>query len=230
MWLALTTFMREQFIKFGAPADRIVVKANSVQRGEPDARPREGVFWGGRLSPEKGILQLMRAWPADGPVLTVAGGGPLEPQVHELVRGNVRYLGHLPLRDMRRALRSAAVVAMPSISPEPLPLVALEAFAEGTPVVSFEGWSLGAVVSELSPRCVLPLHDFAGLAHRAAEISEAPDWDDLNASAAQLWERRYSHPVNVASLRSIYRAAIAVKRGEMLAQDLPGALAGEVTS
>ncbi len=215
LWLALTTFMRDQFVNSGAPGERIVVKANSVQAGRPDARPRSGVFWGGRLSSEKGIVQLLRVWPSDAPVLTVAGSGPLEREVRRLTRDNVRFVGRLDMRAMRRALRSAAVVAMPSVSPEPLPLVALEALAEGTPVVSFAGWSLGRVVEQLSPRCVVPLHDFESLARRAQQIERDPEWAALNARAAKLWAQRYSHEVNVDRLTRVYSTAVAAKRGEI---------------
>jgi len=225
LWLALTEVMRRQFVAQGAPSQQVTVKANSVEEGRPQACPRRGVFWGGRLSPEKGIVPFLRVWPADGPVLTVAGSGPLEGEIRAATRDNIRFVGRLTRQEMRAALRGAAVVAMPSVSPEPLPLVALEAFAEGTPVVSFAGWSLGAVVSELSERCVLPQHDFAGLARRAAELCAAPDWEQLSDAAVGLWSRRYSHPVNVASLGRIYAAALELKRGELAMHELPAALA-----
>lgn len=211
-WLALTRFMREHFVGFGAPAERVLIKANSVEQGDPiGLEGRNGVFCGGRLSPEKGIVEFMRAWPEDAPTLTVAGGGPLEDEVRRNVRHNIRFLGTLSHDDMVAEIRRALVVAMPSIWPEPLPLIALEAFAEGTPVVAFEGWSLGSVVYDLSRDCVVEFHDFPKLARKALEICGVPWWDRLSIRCVKLWEDIYSPEVNRAALISAYETALATR-------------------
>ena len=212
-WLALTEFMRDYFVSQGAPLERVVLKANSVAAGRPAAQAaRAGVFCGGRLSPEKGIVPLMQAWPDDAPMLTVAGTGPLEEAVRASTKANVRYVGVLDHEDMLTAVRTALVVAMPSVWPEPLPLVALEAFAEGTPVVAFEGWSLGSVVQALSRDCVVPFHDFAGLARRVVDLMDAPFWPQLSRRCLELWQSSYSPPVNRDALLSVYQAAQSMRR------------------
>ena len=212
--LALTPSMREFYVRLGAPAERIVVKANSVDAGAPrDREVRSGVFCGGRLSPEKGIVPLMRAWPHDAPMLTVAGDGPIRDEVRIAVKHNVRFLGHLAPQSMRAALRDALVVAMPSVWSEPVSLVALEAFAEGTPVVAFEGSSLGSVVHELSSRCVVTFRDFPALVQRACELTTAANWQSLSERCVDLWQSRYSHAVNRETLLGIYEAALALKLG-----------------
>lgn len=174
---------------------------------------RSGALCGGLLSPEKGIVPLMRAWPDEGPVLTVAGDGPLRAQAQAAVKHNVRYVGHLPHESMREAMREARVVVMPSVSSEGLPLVALEAFSEGTPVVAFEGWSLGSILGDLSPQRVTRALDFSALARRACGLAAASDWDDLSERCVDSWRDNYSHSANVESLLRIYEAAIALKRG-----------------
>lgn len=213
-WLTLTPEMRQFYVRLGAPEDRVVVKANSVEAGARAGRGgRSGVFLGGRLSPEKGVVPFMRAWPDDAPMLTVAGDGPMAEDVRRAVKQNVRFLGHLTTEAMRSALREALVVAMPSVWPEPVSLVALEAFAEGTPVVAFEGSSLGWAARELSPRCVVSFGDFPALARRAVELASTADWDGLSGRAVDIWSARYSHPVNQRALLSIYEAAVALKHG-----------------
>lgn len=212
-WLALTPFVRQFYVGLGAPADRIIVKANSVDAGEPSGvESRSGVFCGGLLSPEKGIVPLMQAWPDDGPILTVAGDGPMRDEARTSVKHNVRFLGHLSPHGMRAALRETLVVAIPSISSEGLPLVALEAFSEGTPVVTFDGWSLGSILRELSSQCVVTYRDFPALARRACELTTTAGWESLSERCVRLWQRAYSHPVNREALLGIYEAAISLKR------------------
>jgi len=211
-WLVLTPFMKWVYERLGAPAQSIVVKANSVDPGQPIGRDgRSGVFCGGRLSEEKGIVPLMRAWPDSAPLLTVAGDGPVRDQVRQAVKHNVRFLGRLQPPEMRAALREALVVAMPSVWPEALPLVALEAFAEGTPVVAFQGWSLASVVADVSPRCLVPQGAFSPLARRAISVAETTDWQDLSDRCVDLWRSKYSHPVNRDSLLRIYERALGLK-------------------
>ena len=213
-WLALTPFARRFYVGLGAPAQRILVKANSVDAGEPSGGGiRSGVFCGGLLSPEKGIVPLMRAWPDDGPLLTVAGDGPMHDEALTAVKHNVRYLGHLARPQMREALREALVVAIPSVSSEALPLVALEAFSEGTPVAAFEGWSLGSMLHELSSQYVVTSRDFTALARRASEMTTAVNWQSLSERCIELWQSEYCHQVNQESLLSAYESALALKHG-----------------
>lgn len=218
LWLSLTGYMRDHWIEFGAPGERIVIKPNSVGEGRPANDVREGVFCGGRLSPEKGFLQLVEAWPPENPDLIVAGTGPLEAQIAAAAetRPNVRFMGRLEHPDMLKAMRSARAVAMPSVWPEPLPLVALEAFAQGTPVVAFADTSLGSVVARVSPDLVVPFPQFDRLVKLAASLASDTDlWRDLSVRSIEVWRERYSHTVNEKALQAAYEKAIEVRAAHL---------------
>jgi glycosyltransferase involved in cell wall biosynthesis len=213
LWLVLTPFARRFYVAHGAPAERIVVKPNSTDAGQPvPAAERSGVLCGGRLSQEKGIVPLMRAWPPDAPRLTVAGDGPEEDAIRAHTRDNVRYVGRLEPAQMREALRKSKALVMPSLWPEGMPLVALEAFAEGTPVVAFDRWATGPLVRTVSPVCAEPSQDMGRLAERATEVATARDWADLSKRCVELWRRSHSHASNQASLVRIYEQAMEQKR------------------
>jgi glycosyltransferase involved in cell wall biosynthesis len=215
IWLSLTEHARDYWVSLGAPPERIVVKPNSVARGEPAVTSRrEGVFCGGRLSPEKGFLELIAAWPAGAPALTVAGAGPLEADIEVAAarRANVDRVGWLPHDQMLTGMRQAKIVVMPSICPEPLGLVTLEALAQATPVVSFDGTSLGSVLRQIDPLCTVPYGDFRELARRAAAIA-ADDalWARLSQASLERWTARYSNEVNEEALLSAYERALALR-------------------
>jgi glycosyltransferase involved in cell wall biosynthesis len=154
----------------------------------------------------------MRAWPDDGPLLTVAGDGPVRDLVRSATKHNVCFVGHLDPAEMRASLRKALVAAMPSIWPEALPLVALEALAEGTPVIAFQGGSLGSVVEEVSSTCLVSPPRFAGLVHRAVSLTGSPDWQELSDRCIDVWSRRYSPSVNRDALLEVYAKAAALER------------------
>ena len=92
--------------------------------GEEDVPPF--VLYAGRLSPEKGVLELVEA--ADGIPLVVVGDGPLRDRVPD-ARGFVRH------DELERLYGRAAVVAVPSYR-EGFGVVCAEAMAHGRPVVA----------------------------------------------------------------------------------------------
>jgi glycosyltransferase involved in cell wall biosynthesis len=91
----------------------------------PEEEPPH-VLYAGRLSPEKGVLELVSA--ANGLPLVVVGDGPLRRQVPGA-------LGFLPPEQLRERYARAAVVACPSRR-EGFGVVAAEAMAHGRPVVA----------------------------------------------------------------------------------------------
>src|SRR4029077_14942191 len=91
---------------------------------EPDEPPH--VLFAGRLSAEKGILELVEA--ARGLPLVVAGDGPLR----DRVPGALRFVPH---DELLRLYARAAVVACPSLR-EGYGVVCAEAMAHGRPVVA----------------------------------------------------------------------------------------------
>lgn len=92
--------------------------------GAPDDPPH--VLYAGRLSAEKGVLELVEA--ARGLPLVVAGDGPLRDRVPGA-------LGFVPHDELRELYRRAAIVACPSRR-EGFGIAAVEAMAWGRPVVA----------------------------------------------------------------------------------------------
>jgi len=95
------------------------------ERVGDEAEPAE-VLYAGRLSPEKGVLELLEA--AHGLNLVVAGDGPLRDRVPS-ARGFVQH------DELQQLYARAAVVACPSRR-EGFGVACLEAMAHGRPVVA----------------------------------------------------------------------------------------------
>jgi glycosyltransferase involved in cell wall biosynthesis len=117
-----------------------------------EADPAE-VLFAGRLSPEKGIEELVAA--TEGMNLVVAGDGPLR----ELVPGS---LGFVPHAELERLYARAAVVVLPSYR-EGLPLCVIEAMAHGRPVVASAVGGIPELVRDGETGFLVEPGDVAGL-------------------------------------------------------------------
>ena len=207
--IALTGFMRDRLVAHGADPRRVVVKANSVEEpGDCAPMERAGAVVAGRLSGEKGVLELVRSWPATAPSLTVVGSGPLTHEAQRSAGANVSFTGFVPQRELRGLLHSARVLVLPSLCYEGLPLVALEAFAEGTPVVAFRGGGREETLVTIDEECTAPSGDFAALCAAATRVAERVDWGGLSESCRETYRREFTPQANVAALRSVYAASL----------------------
>ena len=117
-----------------------------------EADPPE-ILFAGRLSPEKGIEELVAA--TRGMNLVVAGDGPLRHLVPEA-------LGFVPHEELERLYDRAAVVVLPSYR-EGLPLCVLEAMAHGRPVVASAVGGIPELVEDGVTGFLVEPGDVAGL-------------------------------------------------------------------
>ncbi len=113
-----------------------------------EADPAE-VLYAGRLSPEKGVLELLEA--AQGLNLVVAGDGPLRDRVPS-ARGFVQH------DELQQLYARAAVVACPSRR-EGFGVACLEAMAHGRPVVATRVGGLLDLVVDGETGIVVPPRD-----------------------------------------------------------------------
>jgi glycosyltransferase involved in cell wall biosynthesis len=143
-FLALTEFARQRLARAGMPLARIGVRPNFVEL--PSALPPTSIVeppyavYVGRLSDEKGILTLLEAWrDIRGLPLQVIGDGRLRPQCERFVVQHgidARFLGNLPRPRALQAVAGASMQLIPSRWFEGMPLVMLEAWALGVPVIA----------------------------------------------------------------------------------------------
>ncbi len=92
----------------------------------------------GRLEHIKGLQDVIPHFSNDGPELWIAGKGNYETELREMAsgRGCVRFLGQQTQDQLRSLYRRARAVVLPSICYEVFPMVVLEAYREGTPIIA----------------------------------------------------------------------------------------------
>ncbi|MFL5946155.1 MAG: glycosyltransferase family 4 protein [Gaiellaceae bacterium] len=151
--IAASTALAESARALGAADVRVIPSGVDVPAETgAEAEPPE-VLYAGRLSAEKGVLELVEA--ARGMKLVVAGDGPLRDRVAQA-------RGFVPHDELQRLYRRAAVVACPSRR-EGFGVACLEAMAHGRPVVATSVGGLRDLVVDGDTGLVVPPRDAAAL-------------------------------------------------------------------
>jgi glycosyltransferase involved in cell wall biosynthesis len=151
--IAPSRALAEEARKLGAEDVRVIPSGVDLPDavGE-EAEPPE-ILYAGRLSPEKGVRELVAA--ANGLPLVVAGDGPLRDEVPGA-------LGFVPHDELVGLYERAAVVACPSRR-EGFGVVCAEAMAYGRPVVAGDVGGLRDLVVHEETGLLVEPGDVAGL-------------------------------------------------------------------
>jgi len=212
-FIALTEFGKAKFIEAGFPAHKIVVKPNFSDAGsliEDDSSPeRKGALFVGRLSEEKGIKTLIAAWKNLEISLHIAGSGPLEKLFFELPNSSIKSLGMLDKESVKQEMQQAAFLVMPSEWYEGFPMVLVEAFSQGLPVVASKLGGMAEIIED----GVTGLHFEAGnasdLADKVRWMNEHPEESrQMGRNARKEYEQKYIPEKNYGMLMDIYQQVI----------------------
>jgi D-inositol-3-phosphate glycosyltransferase len=162
--IAASTALAESARALGATDVRVIPSGVDLppEVGE-EANPPE-VLYAGRLSPEKGVEELVEA--AAGMRLVVAGDGPLRSRVPGA-------LGFVPHDELRQLYSRAAVVACPSRR-EGFGVACLEAMAHARPVVATSIGGLRDLVLDGETGLVVPPRDPAALREALEQLLADP--------------------------------------------------------
>jgi glycosyltransferase involved in cell wall biosynthesis len=184
-----STALADAARELGAGEVRVIPSGVDLpaQRGEETEPPE--VLFAGRLSPEKGILELVEAMQGlDGARLVVAGDGPLR----ERVPGA---LGFVPHDELAPLYARAAVVACPSRR-EGFGVACAEAMAHGKPVVAGAVGGLLDLVADGETGLLVPPGDPGALRTALARLLADRDLRRRLGAAARerarerlAWER-----------------------------------------
>lgn len=208
-YIALSSFQRQLMVEGGIPADRLRVIPNFLEPDPgTDHAPRKGFLYVGRLSEEKGIRPLLRAAAKEPGILRIAGDGPLAPEVVEAARaGDLQYLGPIGRSSVIDELRRAVALVVPSVWFEAFPVVVLEAYATGTPVLASRIGSLAEIVEEGVTGVFAQADDSDELSQRLRWAGHhVEELRRMGATARERYESRYRGPAHLAALLDAYRA------------------------
>jgi len=219
-FICLSEFQRNLMIEAGLPAEKVHVKPNFYP-GNPVVIPwverKPCVVFAGRLTAEKGVVSLLRAWQLWGeaaPELRLVGDGDLRPELEKMAKGlPVTFLGQVNAKEAQREIASASLQVLPSESFEGFPMVVREAFAFGTPAAVSNLGPLPTIVEHMKSGITFEPANPASLLQEIRAAWETPGLlEHLGHGARKEFEAKYTEEANYTMLMDIYQKAIEVSK------------------
>jgi len=181
-FLTPSHFAREKLIQNGFAGDKISVLPHFQRlpaQGPSHPHPGSPILYFGRLSPEKGVADLLRAMKhVPHAQLCIAGDGPqraeLESLARELCLTNVEFIGHVNGATLNRLIDSASFTVFPSRAYETLGKTILESYAWGRPVVASDLGSRRELVDQGETGVLFPPGNVEQLAKAISFLVERP--------------------------------------------------------
>ena len=149
-FIAVSEFSRQKHKEFGFPRDMEVLnyflpdpEPGSPKKSAQSPHERPYFLFVGRLEEIKGLDDVIPIFAEyEGADLLIAGDGEYAEQLKTLaasdsrVQERVRFLGRVPLDELKRYYEHAVALIVPSVCYETFGIIIIEAFRYSTPVIA----------------------------------------------------------------------------------------------
>ncbi len=224
--IAVSETSRQYLLRLGVPASQVAVVPNGVpspttlsQRAAPSQSWNLGTV--GLFRPRKGLETLLEAlallksrsiqlhWQGIGPFETPAYEAEILRTVDRLHLADcVDWTGFCA--DVPAALAGLDLFVFPSILPEGMPMVVLEAMGAGVPVLASKVDGVTDILRHDQTAWLVPPADPQALATQLASvIAGQADWQRIRAAAYTLQRQQYSDTSVAAGVAAVYDEILA---------------------
>ena len=231
--IAPSRFMKSKLIEGGWPEDKVVILQNfadesileRASRATSDATDRSNPYllYFGRLSAEKGIDTLLRAFDAalhslpENLRLVVVGDGPDAVSFKEIARSlpcasRIEFAGYQTGKTLHTYVERAALAISSSRWRENMPYSVVESFAAGTPVVGTCIGGIPELVSEGETGFVCEPEDVDSMADALVRgvdaFSNSEAYKAMQASCRSYVKDRCSREKFMTKLLDLYKESL----------------------
>ena len=220
LFLAPSEFVRTKLIAGGFPAQRIEVLPHfQALPGKEDITIDEGyLLYFGRLSPEKGVYELLRAMARLPHIpVVIAGDGPDRPRLESLARelnlNQVLFAGMVQGEKLQKLIAGCSFSVFPSHAYETLGKSILESYAWGRPVIASDLGSRRELVQHGVTGLLYPDGDREQLAHSIAFLFDRPDLiQKMGAAARTRVQANHDPDQHMEKLLGLYSRLTSAKK------------------
>jgi len=213
-YIVLSNFAKNKLEQAGVPLNQIVIKPNFITTDDNTkllSKNERAVFIG-RLSFEKGILNLIEDWSSINYPLYIIGTGPLEGKAKELSKSNknITFLGNMENTKVKEFLAESSFLVFPSTWYEGMPITILEAMSVSLPVIA----------TNLGPRNEMIQNGVNGFLYENGNSKEFKEKVNIlienkdlrgkmGRAGKEFYNENYTPQKNIILLKSIYEKLIS---------------------
>ena len=203
LFICVSDFIRNRLLARGFPAEKLLVHRYGIEidaTAKPETPTAENepyLLFAGRFVEKKGIdllIEAMRRLEGEerSPRLMLVGDGPIAGKLRRAAVGlaKIEFSGWLPNDELRRRMRGALAVCVPSHETpegdaEGLPNVVLEAMEAGVPVIGTRHAGIGEAVEDGRTGLLVPPGDVAALTAALRRLADQPQAARTMGAAAR---------------------------------------------
>lgn len=218
VFAALTDFQRQKLIQEGYPSERIKIIPNMSQPVSTTGRKPLGDYIGyvGRISPEKGVNDLLKAASKHPHIdFQAAGGYDKAPELVDKAPQNFHFRGHLPYDTVGTFMAKSRVIVLCSIWYEGFPMILVEAMLRGRPVIASRLGGLPEVVDDGVTGLLFEAGNAEDLAEKIQYLWDNPELcRKMGEAGREKALREYTPDVYYERLMDVYQEAETICRSE----------------
>lgn len=208
-------FYYRKFKEFGIDPERMVHIPNFLDTDKPVVSCREDkekyYLYFGRLSEEKGVFTLLKAFSGLLENLYIVGTGPIQEEILQYITNhklrNIYLLGYMSGQELKDIVGNAKAVILPSEWYENGPYSAIEALQLGIPII---GANIGGIPELIDGNGFLFQSGVAeSLAIQILKVEKMPDqqYKYLKLMSSRLYQNNYTAENYYKKIEKIYEKA-----------------------
>lgn len=212
LFLATSDFVKSKFVEAGFPGERIAVHPNFLdfEPEESIGQPENYAIYVGRLSQEKGLITLLKAFKGLPALpLKILGEGPLMDELKEFTRlhhmAHVTFEGFIDGQAKREILKKALFLVFPSECYESFGYSIIESFACGVPVVASDIGGARELVRDGENGFLFEVGDPEDLQEKiSAMLSDRQQLMKMKERALERAKKSYSRETGCRDLETLF--------------------------
>lgn len=207
-----TEFTKQEFSRYVIPENKLVIKPNflnSTNKKIQSISEKNNVIFASRISKEKGILSLIKAFEKIDINLDILGDGPLFNKIKKKKFNNIKLHGNLPRDEVNNFISKSKFLVFPTEWYESFPMTILEAFREGTLVLASNIGSIKSIIKDKFNGILFEPGNTLDLIDKVKWIlNNQKECDQIALNANNEFNKKYSSEVNYKQLIDVYEKAI----------------------
>ena len=211
-FITFTEFTKQEFSRHLIPENKLVIKPNFLNSTYKTILPiseKNNAIFASRLSKEKGILSLIKAFEKIDINLDILGDGPLSNEIKKKKINNIILHGNLPRTETNEFINKSKFIVVPSECYEGFPMTILEAFREGTLILASNIGSIKSIIKDRFNGILFEPGNTSDLIDKVKWIlNNQKECDQIVFNANNEFKKKYSSETNYKQLMDVYEEAI----------------------